>query len=110
MFAIHDIFLRIHFYSKKTNKTFLLSVSWLFIVRDRPIKTFADVHLIKVGDLDSAHGAAALMGGHNSEEDVSEICNCGRKGTSSPHCQHLIRSGIKHFVTVQAEQRGRDIG
>lgn len=36
--------------------------------------------------------------------------SCGRKGTSSLYCLHLIRSGIKHFVTVQAKQRGRDIG
>lgn len=35
--------------------------------------------------------------------------SCGRKGTSSLYCQHLIRSGIKHFVTVQAKQRGRNI-
>lgn len=34
----------------------------------------------------------------------------GRKGASSLYCQHLIRSGIKHFVTVQGEQRGRDTG
>lgn len=33
-----------------------------------------------------------------------------RKGASSLYSQHLITSGIKHFVTVQAEQRGRDNG
>lgn len=36
--------------------------------------------------------------------------SCGRKGTSSLYCLHLIGSGIKHFVTVQAKQRGRNIG
>lgn len=42
---------------------------------------------------------------------MSEIHKSRKKGgTPSPHCQHLIRSGIKHFVTVQAEQRGRDVG
>lgn len=34
----------------------------------------------------------------------------GRKGAPSLYCQHLIRSGIKHFVPVQREQRGRDTG
>lgn len=107
MFVILDLFLRIHFYSK----TFPFACVVLILKRPAgQLKHLRTCNLIKVDHLDSAHHAAALMGGHNLEKDVSEIRNCGRKGTSSAHCQHLIRSGIKHFVTVQAEQRGRDTG
>lgn len=53
----------------------------------------------------------ALMEGHNPEERVSAMHKLWKKeGRSSFYCQHLIRSGIKHFVAVQAEQRGRNTG
>lgn len=52
--------------------------------------------LIKVYRLDSA-----LMGGQNSDVGRAQNENLRKKGG------HLIRSGIKRFVTVEAEERGR---
>lgn len=87
MFAYHGFFffLRIQFFFLRA---FLVCVMVIYRFKSstscRPIKTFADVHLIKVYHLDSTHNAAALMEGHNSEEDVSEIHKLRKKGDIIP--------------------------
>lgn len=62
--------------------------------------------LIKVYRLDSAmedtDGRSKFRRGTCAKWEITE-----ERGTSLLHCQHLIRSGIKRFVTVEAEERGR---
>lgn len=62
--------------------------------------------LIKVYRLDfaleAADGRSKFRRGTCAKWEITE-----ERGTSSLHCQRLIRSGIKRFVTVEAEERGR---
>lgn len=81
---------------KKTTTTFFSNNTFVFprafvscvvvIYRAQPpfgpIKTFADVRLIKVYRLDSTREAAAPMEGHNSRGDVSEIHKLWKKAGS----------------------------
>lgn len=100
--SVMTFFKGIHFYSKKKIP---LSFSCLLKV---PIKTFADVRFDQslASWLGSggrgADGRSKFKRGTCAKWEITE-----ERGTSSRHCQHLIGSGIKHFVNVEAEERGR---
>ena len=59
-------------------------------------------HWSKFYHLESGRKTRTRLEGHNLRRTWLKFTSRGRKGGHHLlHCQHLIRSGIKHFVTVQ---------
>lgn len=114
-FFFFFLFLTIHFFFFQELS---FPVSWLFIEPKRPIGQLKHSRMCIWSKLltltrrmePRRWWKVIIQGGEGRGGTWVKSTSCGRKGTSSLYCQRLIRSGIKHFVTVQAEQRGRDIG